>query len=75
MTVQDMQESDSGVQMLPKLDTLRMFAVFEFTFGCAVHTQFGRASAGAGSCLRYVEAVYSVAAVCMLQNMRIYILM
>ena len=74
LAAQDVQETDRGVQMLPKWDTWWFFAIFEITFGCAVHTQFGRASAGAGSCLRCVEAAYSTAAVLELQTMRICIL-
>ena len=73
MTVQDIQENDNRLQTLLKLDTWWLFAIFEFTFGCAVHTQFGRA--GAGSCLRCVEVAYSTAAVFELQTMGICILM
>ena len=75
MTVQDIQESDNGVQMLLKLDTWWLFAVLEFTFGCAAHMQFGPTSASAGSCLRCAEADHSVATVFMLQSMRNCILM
>ena len=74
LAAQDVQETDRGVQTLPKWDTWWLFAIFEFTFGCAVHTQFGRASTGAGSCLRCVEAAYSTAAVFELQTMGICIL-
>ena len=70
MTVQDIQENGNRVQKLPKLDIWWLFAIFEFAFGCHVHNQFVRAFAGAGSCLRCVEAAYSVAAVVMLQTMR-----
>ena len=38
MTVQGIQEHDNGVKTLQTLDAWWLFAVFEFTFGCAVYT-------------------------------------